>query len=444
MEKRLLEELHRIHKLNYNKDTIVNSILESIKSKNIINEYDDPKKADLVTTNVNDFYNTLKNIDTLSQQEYGSMKYQKEVETLQIALMLLGYDLPRYGADGFFGKETAAAVNKFKQDNNLSSQQQVNEATFEAPVNTSRVTSKFKEVRGDKTHHGVDLAVPSGTPIKSPLDGKVVTAEFRDSACGGTIKINHGNGYESRYCHCSAIKVNVGQSVKQGDVIGLSGGAKGEVGAGSSTGPHVHMELKINGTLVNPLDYINKEQVTDKKIVSSPIKTTLASITPDFINELISKIANLNLAPEDLSGFVDAKDVTNMSDNQTYAMILKQLNAPVTDENMKFLYAWRQSEGRLGLNNPFNTTYVMPNSRVVNKHGVRSYSTVEDGIKATVRTLNSKKYDYSCIVNGLKQNIGAKNIAKCNSLKTWGTGDLIQKVVAGYENGAPPRLKPLN
>jgi peptidoglycan hydrolase-like protein with peptidoglycan-binding domain len=378
------------------------------------------------------------------------MTYQKEVETLQIALMMLGYDLPRFGADGFFGKETAAAVNRFKQDHGLidqsgtNTQQQVNEAKFESPVNASRITSRFKEKRGDKEHHGVDLAVPSGTPIKSPLDGKVTTAEFRSGACGGTIQIDHGNGYVSRYCHCRSIKVNVGDSIKQGHVIGLSGGAKGEVGAGSSTGPHLHMELKVNGQLVDPLKYIEKEQIVTQKVPSTLEKIQQASVTPDFIKVLLDKIMDLNVEPEDLSGFVDAKDVTNMSDNQTYQMILKQLGAPITDENMKFMYAWRQSEGRLGLNNPFNTTYVMPNSKVVNSHGVRSYSSIEDGIKATVRTLNSTKYDYSCIVNGLKNNLGANNIAKCEALKRWGTGDLIKVVLRGYDRGASPKPKPLN
>jgi murein DD-endopeptidase MepM/ murein hydrolase activator NlpD len=444
MKKELFEELQRIHKLNYKKDEVVNTILETIKSKNIFNEVDDPKKADLLSTNVQDFYNTLKGIDTLSQQNYGSMTYQKEVEALQVALMMLGYDLPRFGADGFFGKETAAAISKFKQDNGLNGQQQVNEAALAAPVDISRVTSDFGEKRGEKEHSGVDLAVPSGTPIKSPLDGKILTAEFRESACGGTIQIDHGNGYISRYCHCSSIKVNPGQTVKQGQVVGLSGGGKGEIGAGSSTGPHVHMELKVNGQLVDPLKYINREQLVTQKEPSTLEKIQQADITPDIIKVLIDKVMNLGVEPSDLSGYVDASDMSNLSDNQAYTMLLKQLNAPVTDENMKFLYAWRQSEGRLGLNNPFNTTYVLPNSKRMNKHGVRSYATVADGIRATVRTLNSTKYDYSCIVDGLKNNIGAKNIAKCDALIRWGTGDLVQKVLNGYERGASPKIKPLN
>jgi peptidoglycan hydrolase-like protein with peptidoglycan-binding domain len=107
MKHNLNEQLSRIHFLTYGKK---------------LNEEDDPKKADLVKDDVNDFYNTLNNIAQtggLSQQKSGSMSYQKNVETLQIALKLLGYEFPKYGVDGLFGPETANAVNNFKRDNNL-------------------------------------------------------------------------------------------------------------------------------------------------------------------------------------------------------------------------------------------------------------------------------------------------------------------------------------
>lgn len=441
MKNAILEELKRIHTLTYKEKKTVNKIIDSL----ILNEVDEPKKADFITTDVNDFYNTLKSIGTLKQQRYGTMTYQKQVEALQIALMLLGYDLPRFGADGYFGKETAAAVDNFKADHGLDGSQQVNENVMISPVSTNRVSSKFREKRGGSTHSGVDFAVPSGTPIKSPLNGKVIFAEFKNTSCGGTIQIDHGNGYVSRYCHCKAINVKKGQTVKIGEVIGLTGGGKGDVGAGKSTGPHLHMELKVNNQLVDPLLYIKKEQViSSNQNTVQQVKQQLASITPDFVKVLIDKLMGTDIEPMDLSNFVDAKEVSNLTDNQAYQMILKQLGAPVTDENMKFLYAWRQSEGRLGLNNPFNTTYRMPGAKTVNSHGVKSYKTIEDGIKATVRSLKSERYDYSCIVNGLIKNVGAKNIAKCESLKTWGTGDLVQQVLRGYDNGAPYRIKPLN
>ena len=118
MKKTLKEELERIHSLTYGSTksvTIVEGIFESS---------DDEKKADEVTGEVNDFFNSLSDVKDqggLSQEERGSMEYKKGVETLQIGLILLGYELPRFGVDGLFGPETASAVNKFGLDNNVES-----------------------------------------------------------------------------------------------------------------------------------------------------------------------------------------------------------------------------------------------------------------------------------------------------------------------------------
>lgn len=78
------------------------------------------KKAELVKDDLSDFYTTLESAAKkggLEQQSYGDMTYQKEVESLQIGLILLGYELPRYGVDGLFGPETASAVDKFMKEN---------------------------------------------------------------------------------------------------------------------------------------------------------------------------------------------------------------------------------------------------------------------------------------------------------------------------------------
>jgi hypothetical protein len=77
----------------------------------------------------------------------------------------------------------------------------------------------------------------------------------------------------------------------------------------------------------------------------------------------------------------------------------------------------------------------------MNYAGVQNYLSLEDGMKATIRTLLNGRY--SCIVNGLKNDVGAAEIAKCPSLHVWGTGDLVAKVVRGYESGASPKVKDL-
>ena len=127
------------------------------------------------------------------------------------------------------------------------------------PVGSSSVSSPFGQKRSYETHPGVDIPVPSGTSIKAPLDGVVKTANINHNRmCGGTIDIDYGNGFWSRFCHCRRIDVKEGDIVKRGQVVGLTGGKKDETGAGNSGGPHLHFTLKKDGKLVDPMKYIDK------------------------------------------------------------------------------------------------------------------------------------------------------------------------------------------
>ena len=128
MKKRTLkEELERIHSITYGKkvlleDDLLTKLIQGGDDNNV-KPYDDPEKADLVDDNVRKFLNDLKSIDhEVSEQKLGSMEYQKEVELVQIGLVLLGYELPIHGVDGLFGPETAVAVRKYKTDNNIISE----------------------------------------------------------------------------------------------------------------------------------------------------------------------------------------------------------------------------------------------------------------------------------------------------------------------------------
>jgi murein DD-endopeptidase MepM/ murein hydrolase activator NlpD len=116
-----------------------------------------------------------------------------------------------------------------------------------------KVTSKFGEPRKGRSHPGVDIGAQSGTPIKAPITGQVTQAVMSNDDCGGTIAISDGN-VQHRFCHCSKINVSVGQYVKQGSVVGLTGGGSRDTGRGRSTGPHLHWEKKLaSGGLVNPM-----------------------------------------------------------------------------------------------------------------------------------------------------------------------------------------------
>ncbi len=98
-------------------------------------------------------------------------------------------------------------------------------------------------------HWGVDLAGSSGTPIYATKSGTVTIATYGE-ANGYYVTINHGTGNYSTYAHMSYYTVSVGQYVQQGEIIGYVGSS------GWATGPHLHFEIVINGSNVNPMDYI--------------------------------------------------------------------------------------------------------------------------------------------------------------------------------------------
>jgi murein DD-endopeptidase MepM/ murein hydrolase activator NlpD len=98
------------------------------------------------------------------------------------------------------------------------------------------------------SHAGIDIAVPLGTPVAASAAGRVAwTGQLPDR--GNGVIVDHGLGVFSGYFHLSAIKAQVGQSVNQGDVIGLAGST------GLSTGPHVHWEIVVNGINVDGLQW---------------------------------------------------------------------------------------------------------------------------------------------------------------------------------------------
>jgi len=310
MKRNLTEELERIHTITYGKQVIeerglLDRILKGVGLKKDDGEkVDDPKKADLVSDDVKKFFETLQQAAEqggISQQERGSMTFQKEVESMQMGLTLLGYELPKHGIDGLFGPETASAVSKFISDK-LGNKENVNEATMSSPIGQTSVGSPFGP-RWGRMHHGVDLSASSGTPIKSPLDGQVIDAEIRSNDCGGTIFIQHADGYKTRYCHCKQINVTKGQSVNKGDVVGLTGGAAGDVGRGRSTGAHLHFEVYKDGKTVNPMEHLGSE-VGEFVAGSGSGVTTKA--TPEMLNKLIELLKQKGVTSEDLKKLIDS------------------------------------------------------------------------------------------------------------------------------------------
>ncbi len=122
------------------------------------------------------------------------------------------------------------------------------------PVHPHPITSEFgyREFRGiNGFHYGLDVAVWTGTPVHATKGGTVTVAGWLPGL-GLAVEIAHEAGYSTLYGHNSRLLVRAGAKVKAGDVIALSGSS------GNSTGPHVHYEMHLYGTPVDPLRYIDE------------------------------------------------------------------------------------------------------------------------------------------------------------------------------------------
>jgi len=103
---------------------------------------------------------------------------------------------------------------------------------------------------GSEFHNGVDIAAPYGTAIRATADGKVEQAGW-DGSYGICVTLYHRDGIETMYGHMSRTIVSAGQTVKKGQVIGYEGET------GRATGPHVHYQVNVNGSSVDPMTYLN-------------------------------------------------------------------------------------------------------------------------------------------------------------------------------------------
>lgn len=110
------------------------------------------------------------------------------------------------------------------------------------PVQGGTITQYYK----GRSHTGVDIALSTGSPIRASRGGTVVFCGWQ-GGYGNFIIIDHGGGVLTRYAHCSRIDVSVGQNVSMGTVIGAVGST------GKSTGPHLHFEVVVNGSFIDPL-----------------------------------------------------------------------------------------------------------------------------------------------------------------------------------------------
>ena len=143
-------------------------------------------------------------------------------------------------------------------DNILNVDKGIVDIVYEFPLKKYVLTSKFgyriHPISGEyKMHDGVDLAAPKNTPVYAIADGIVIKVKRKWSGYGKYIVIDHGNGLTSKYAHLNGFAIRKGEKITKGQLIGYVGST------GSSTGNHLHFELRLNNKPFDPFElYKNK------------------------------------------------------------------------------------------------------------------------------------------------------------------------------------------
>lgn len=150
-------------------------------------------------------------------------------------------------------KKTTSSATRYAATGSVNTAQTVSYSSLAIGTQLIRpvsgtITSRFGR-RSSGTHTGLDIATSLGTPIGAAAAGTVSYAGWKGSY-GNLVVIDHGNGVQTYYAHCSAIYVSAGTPVAQGQTISAVGST------GNSTGPHLHLEVRVNGVCQNPQNYV--------------------------------------------------------------------------------------------------------------------------------------------------------------------------------------------
>lgn len=223
-------------------------IIEKMKSSNTIITY---KYYEVALNNETKTY-----VDTLEDAEkvVNEIKAEFDGNNLELNLQInekYTEDLEKINTDSLEIAETTVetAAQEIKEKSETLAI--INDVKLLVlPVN-GRITSRYGESSSlrKSTHTGLDIACTTGTDIKVISSGTVTFAAYQGSY-GNLVKVDHGNGVETWYGHCSKIYAKVGDIVNAGDVIAAVGST------GNSTGPHLHFEIRIDGNTVNPQNYV--------------------------------------------------------------------------------------------------------------------------------------------------------------------------------------------
>ena len=319
MKKRTLkEELERIHSITYGKkvlleDDLLTKLIQG-GDPNAIKPIDDPTKADFVDDDVRKFFTDLKSIDEpVSQQKLGSMQYQKNVELIQMGLILLGYELPRHGVDGLFGPETADAVRKYKTDNNIVSESTSpydgggnvkignlvdtdidTELQSKIDAIASEYGKPFQIVSGyrDPEHNkSVGGASKSQHLLHNAVDISIPNATKEDTLRFVTIASKYGIGGIGVY-HAGSVHIDV----RSGKVAWGPDHSSSSIPNWARPTLNDHMSGKIDTSYVPAAitgDYPDDDN------------TAMEIITPEMVDSMVSKLELKGVTEEELQKLID-------------------------------------------------------------------------------------------------------------------------------------------
>ena len=233
-EDSLVEELKEEVTITYKyyeiavEETVIEKVDTSEEAEELINEIKEENNSEEMHLSIVEKYTQNEEEIKTTDLEVAKLNVQEKVQT------------------------TIAQIEQQKEEEErLQALPSINGIKLAVTPVEGKITSRYgvsSRIR-KSTHTGLDISATQGTDIKVVADGTVTAASYNGSY-GNLIKIDHGNGVETWYAHTSKMYVQVGDTVKAGDVIAAVGST------GNSTGPHLHLEIRVNGEDINPQDYL--------------------------------------------------------------------------------------------------------------------------------------------------------------------------------------------
>lgn len=307
MKNLILEDLKRIHELTYGSELLEQEGLLNKISNRFKKKGNDPTKADLVTDDVQKFFNDiikLKEFGGISQQQRGKQNFQKNSELIQIALTMLGYDLPRFGVDGKFGPETANAVKRFKKDNQTLSE---SASELRKSISSLGINEKGTEISsgGEITTELSNVATKVLNDIKSKLPDLDIRITAGNDKYHKNSKSKHAEGKAldftiNPYDKNTSLAVNqiLSSYTKTDNNFKYIDEYKNP--SGKSTGGHFHIQYNVGESPT--------QQKTQQKTQND---NTLEKVTPEMLDKMIVMLKSKNITSNDLKKHIDTVETSN-------------------------------------------------------------------------------------------------------------------------------------